>query len=263
MDLEKVDLLIKFALAAAGRQDPGQQELGPIHLVKYVYLADLAYAEKHGGETFTGIPWRFHHYGPWAVEVYTRIGPVTRAVGASERIFPSFYRDEDVVRWTLRDDELYEELDARLPVDVGRAIRAAVRTFGTDTYRLLDHVYKTAPMLRSAPGEPLDFCLSGTAVAERIPTYAAAPKAISLSTKEKKRRKESLENLRAKIQERLRSPKARELVAPPAPRYDEVFMEGQRWLDALAGDPLEPCEGELEFSDAIWKSSCRSDPGGP
>ncbi len=261
MSPEKIDLLIKFALATAGREDPGQQELGPIHLVKYAYLADLAYAEKHAGETFTGIPWRFHNFGPWAVEVYNRIGPVTRAVGAAERIFPSHYGDEDVVRWKLEDDELYEKLDALLPSDVGRAIRNAIHKFGSDTNSLLHHVYKTTPMLRAAPGEPLDFRLAGTIIAESSPVYSVEPEVAPLSTKEKKRRKEALENLRAKIQERLRAPKGRELVAPPAPRYDEEFQKGQRWLDALAGAPVKPGEGELEFSEEIWKSSFRSDPG--
>lgn len=263
MDLERVDLLIKFALAAAGREDPGQQELGPIHLVKYVYLADLAYAEKHAGETFTGIPWRFYHFGPWAAEVYNRIAPAIHDVGACERMFPSRYGNEDVVRWTLVNDELYDELDGQLPSEVGRAIRNAVHKFGDDTNSLLHHVYKTAPMLRAAPGEPLDFRFAGTVVAEPIPAYNAAPQAAPLSTKEKKRRKEAIASLRAKIQERLRMPKGPELVAPPAPRYDEEFLKGQCWLDALAGDPVEPCEGELEFSDAIWKSSFRSDPGAP
>lgn len=263
MDMKKVDLLIRFALAAAGREDPGQRELGPIHLVKYVYLADLAYAEKHVGETFTGIPWRFHHFGPWAVEVYNRLGPATHDAGACERMFPSRYGEEDVVRWTLENDELYEELDALLPSEVARAIRTNVHKFGGDTNSLLHHVYKTAPMLRASPGEVLDFRLSGVAVAEPIPAYPAAPQATPISAKEKKRRKEALASLRAKIQERLGASKTRDLVAPPAPRYDEEFLKGLRWLDSLAGDPVEPCKGELEFSEAIWKSSFRSDPGVP
>jgi hypothetical protein len=42
--------LLKYILAAAGQEDPGQCEVGPIHLIKYVYLADLIFAEKHGGK---------------------------------------------------------------------------------------------------------------------------------------------------------------------------------------------------------------------
>ena len=42
MDIKKVDLLLKYILAAAGQEDPGHREVGPIHLIKYVYSADLA-----------------------------------------------------------------------------------------------------------------------------------------------------------------------------------------------------------------------------
>jgi hypothetical protein len=45
---------LKYILAAAGQEDYGNREVGPIHLINYVYLADLAFAERHGGETFTG-----------------------------------------------------------------------------------------------------------------------------------------------------------------------------------------------------------------
>ncbi len=55
MDQDRIDHVIQLALLVAGREDdPFDRELGPIHLIKYVYLADLAYAERHGGETYTG-----------------------------------------------------------------------------------------------------------------------------------------------------------------------------------------------------------------
>jgi hypothetical protein len=50
MDINRVDLLIKYIFAAAGQEDYAYREVRPIHLVKYVYCADLAFAEKHGGE---------------------------------------------------------------------------------------------------------------------------------------------------------------------------------------------------------------------
>jgi hypothetical protein len=46
MDIRRVDLLLKYILAAAGQEDPGNREVGPIHLIKNVYLADLIFAEK-------------------------------------------------------------------------------------------------------------------------------------------------------------------------------------------------------------------------
>jgi hypothetical protein len=42
MDINKVELLLKYILVAAGQDDLGNREVGPIHLIKYVYLADLA-----------------------------------------------------------------------------------------------------------------------------------------------------------------------------------------------------------------------------
>ena len=83
MDIERVEKILKYILAAAGQEDPGQREVGPIHLIKYVYLADLIFAEKHEGETYTGAPWRFHHFGPWSPKVYSRIESGYK-VGGSE-----------------------------------------------------------------------------------------------------------------------------------------------------------------------------------
>ena len=48
MEINKVDLLLKYILASSGQEDYGNREVGPIYLIKYVYSADLAFAEKHG-----------------------------------------------------------------------------------------------------------------------------------------------------------------------------------------------------------------------
>jgi hypothetical protein len=37
MNIHKVDLVLKYILAAAGQEDFGNQEVGPIHLVKYIW----------------------------------------------------------------------------------------------------------------------------------------------------------------------------------------------------------------------------------
>lgn len=48
--------------------------------------------------------------------------------------------------------------------------------------------------------------------------------------------------LRALVKQRLQlNRRAGRLVPPdPAPRYDEVFAMGQRWLDQLAAEEVEP-----------------------
>ena len=63
-----------------------------------------------------------------------------------------------------------------------------------------------------------------------------------------------LSALREKVQERLaqRVAERRRAVSPP-PRYDELFVRGTEWLDALAGEPVETVEGELAVSSEVWK----------
>src|SRR3990172_1859752 len=133
MNSERVDLVLKYALALAGQEDDwARRELGPIHLLKYVYLADLAWAERHNGERYTGASWCFHKFGPWAAEVHARIAPVVADVAAIERLIQS-NEGEDFKRWKLEDARLLSSLDADLPLSVTSAVKAAVHRFGDDT----------------------------------------------------------------------------------------------------------------------------------
>lgn len=40
-------------------------------------------------------------------------------------------------------------------------------------------------------------------------------------------------------------------------RYDHVYVEGMKWLDGLAGEPLQEGEYIVQFSDEMWRSSTR------
>ena len=94
IDLQKVDLLIQYALLVAGEADDYQdRSLGPIHLLKYVYLSDLAYAKREQGQTYTGTPWKFHKFGPWSAEVHGRIEPALRLINADKLSFESDYEE--------------------------------------------------------------------------------------------------------------------------------------------------------------------------
>lgn len=255
MDLARVDQVIQFALLEAGRQDDRfERELGPIHLIKYVYLADLAHAERHDGETFTGAPWIFYHYGPWTQDVNARIEPSLSAIGAQRRIYESPKYEADVTRWTKADDTLHDQLENALPTEVANAVRRAVRKFGTDTNELLRAVYTTSPMLRARPRERLVF--EG---AQRR-TKVSGP-AVELTRKQEKRQQERLSEARALVAERLKAKRdarcGRSMVAEP--RYDAVFFEGIDWLDQQAGTP--PSEGakELELDDSVWTSATRGE----
>lgn len=248
--------LIQFVLAAAGQEDWGNRELSSIHIIKYIYLGDLAYAKRHEGKTFSGCPWKFHHYGPWCPALYQQIRPAIMAIDATERRFPSSYFDDDVIRWRIDDnDDLFFDLSKTIPREIAAAIRMAIHEHGCDTQSLLHHVYNTLPMLQAAPGEYLSFDQ-----APELPLMHVSAEKLTLSKKEKRERKQKIDDLKQRIQDRLTNKQQKPLVnADPPPRYDTVFEQGCQWLESLAGDPIEPGEGTLNIADSLWKSTARSD----
>ena len=254
MDSKKADLVIQYALAVAGEaEDFRDRELGPIHLLKFVYLADLAYARAER-QSFTGASWKFHKFGPWAVDVYQRIRPAIHSMGASERRF-SATANEEGVRWRVKDACLAKDLEPKLPWSVAREVKSAVHQYGSDTTGLLHFVYRTPPMLMAAPGETLNLLVEEARESVTVPVSTAETKLPEIS-KTKVKKLQAL--VRERLEERRRS---RMLVAPePAPRYDEVFTKGQDWLDGLAGDPVTAEKGQVHFSDEVWKSPGRRDP---
>ena len=253
----QVDLLIQYALLVAGEEDAlFDRQLGPIHLIKYVYLADLAHARRNDGKTFTGVDWQFYKFGPWSQSVNERIEPALLAIQADKQSFPSDYGDkDDWVRWSLRDDQLLREIEREIPSCVSLAVKRDVHKFGKDTPDLLDYVYSTPPMLSAAPNEYLDFSL----VEARLPDETNGQHQLridSLSNKKKKKLKDRIRALRE--QRKSREHEGQKLINPVKhPRHDDVFNEGVAWLDELAGPQMEAGEKVAEFSDEVWKSPTR------
>ncbi len=257
MTSNPIDLIIQFALLQAGEEDDlFDRQLGPIHLIKYVYLADLHYARRHEGDSFTGIDWRFYNFGPWSAEVYERIPSALKIIGAEENRFPSDYEErKDWIRWHIRDKDRLERIRRELPAEITLALRRDVHKFKKDTPELLQHVYSTKPMLNAAPNELLDFSLAidDTSV---VTADAFSPRFAALSTNKKKRFKERMAALRDKHVERVRNQPEKPLTAAAGP-YDEVFTEGVAWLDGLTDAPQLGSELEVEFDDSVWKSQTR------
>lgn len=245
-DDRRIDLVLAYALALAGHEEPSVA-LAPIHLVKYTYIADLAYAERHGSATFTGVPWTFHYFGPWAVPVYVRIAPVVADVRAVEQRYEYPGTDERV-RYLLRDVDP-QRLEERLPADVCSALKRAIRTHGADTASLLQAVYLTAPMLRAAPGDVLDFAPDHVAEAPADTDPQAAP----ASKRAVREHRDRVRAVRARVRERLAARRAARATTPP-PRYDDVFVEGQAWLNSLAGEPLADGEVALVVDENVWRT---------
>lgn len=250
MDPARTEAVFGYALAVAAQADhPRDRELGPIHLLKYLYLADLAYAEVHEGESYSGVDWRFHKFGPWAVEAFQQILPAMAGLQAECREFAGRHQ-EDTVRWSVSADRL-ERGEAGLPLEVARSVADAVRSFGSGTSALLHHVYRTPPMLRARPGDHLDLRPEVEGVEEEETLPAEPLPEIKLS-------KTRVKKMREEVQRRLAKKRdvRRTVVPQPPPRYDEVFAEGVARLD---GPEPEPRRGKLSFSGEVWTSRARGD----
>lgn len=257
--IRRIDEVFQYALARAARADDSRdRELGPIHLLKYAYLADLAFAKRNSGATYTGTDWRFYHFGPWSAEAKDRIWPAIGAAGAEERSIPSAYGD-DYLRYrfsALRAEAIEAAISRALPVQVSVAIDNAVQEHGADTADLLRHVYLTPPMLAARPGEVLDF----TSAVERDEPPTSSTPSVWRTKSEKRRRVDALAAGRVKIRQLLAKRRSERVVPHPPPRYDEVFLAGLEAADREAGAPPGPSSGTLSFDDSVWSSSQRRDP---
>lgn len=257
VDINRIDLIIQFSLLVAGEEDDNfSRQLGPIHLIKYVYLADLCYAKRNNGDSFTGIDWQFYKFGPWAAAAYDRIEPALYAIHAIKSEFPSDYEGkDDWVRWDLQDNSLVDEKRRLLPPAITVNLTSYIRKFGKDTPSLLGFVYKTKPMLAAAPNEYLDLSLE----VEHKETFQKSDSSLrmdNLSNKKKKELKQKMASLRELHKQRkLDKPK---LVNPVQnPRYDKIFQNGVEWLESLAGEQFSSGDISVEFSNEVWKSKTR------
>lgn len=256
-DATRVDLIIRYALLVAGEEDNFlDRQLGPIHLIKYVYLADLFYAQANQGKTFTGVPWKFYKFGPWSLTVNDRIEPALNVLNAYRQSLPSDYGDKnDWVRWSKQDKNLLVEHERMLPACIVMHLRRDIHKYTKDTPCLLDHVYKTTPMLSAAPNEDLDFM---QAVDTAITTTMGTPhlRMDALSAKAKKKFAEKMRTLRER-HDNSKSANTKIITPVSKPRYDEIYEEGLLWLDSLAGEPLTFGKVTAEFSTDVWKSPTR------
>jgi len=257
LNIKRLDSLLQYILTVAGQSERFERELGIIHLIKYVYLADLAYARSHNGETYTGLEWTFHNFGPWSVECFKRIEPALKAISAKSRTKESPKYD-DSVRWSVDDYELFHELNNKMDLVVAGAVQKYFRKFGNDTYGLLDFVYKTGPMLNAAPEEILDF--KHAVISDTISETEESK--IELTARQKKMLRQKIADFKIQLNKRLDDKiKSRKFAdCPLPPRYDDIFFEGLAKLDEAAGIP--PAEGEYlaVFAKDVWKSKARHDP---
>tara|TARA_Y100000114_G_C11620108_1_gene259267 strand:- start:149 stop:691 length:543 start_codon:yes stop_codon:yes gene_type:complete len=173
---------------------------------------------------------------------------------ANKQSFESDYGDEDWHRWSLRNERLLADKKGSLPAAITLRLDRDIHKYLKDTPSLLDYVYKTPPMIHAAPNEHLDFSLA----CEQMDGESDSPKLRieSLSNKKQKKFKEKMSTLREEFQKRkANKPK---LVSPvEEPRHDDVFIEGVKWLESLAGDDFSSKKLTVKFSPDVWKSKTR------
>lgn len=248
---ENVDLVVKYALLIAGQGDDfASRRLGPIHLLKYVYLADLYYAERNNGKLFSEASWEFYHFGPWSLAVHQRIGTATASIMAQKFTHSSSYSDDDFIRWEKSDDDLLRRISREIPSVITVRLKNDIRKYGKETELLLDYVYRTEPMLNAAPHEKLDFTVvNHTSIKEKPENVSLRIEKIS--NNKKKALHQKLKTLKDRVK-----PK-KQLKPVTNSRFDDVFNTGVNWLDSLAGDVFPEGNMVASFSDDVWKSSTR------
>ena len=256
MNRRRVYDIIQYSLLVAGQEDDFfDRDLGQIHIIKYVYLADLAYAQYNKGNTYTGIEWKFHNFGPWNTDLYSCIDPALEEIGATRRVIENLHDGgKDFVRYSLGSYDLFEAKERSLPLVISGHLQSAIHTYKKDTPALLDHVYKTLPMTMAAPGERLDF---SSVVVEKPEQPAQELKWDALTIKKKKKFNAAMEAIRKKRDGRRKKAEASYIESPVQPLFDAVYEEGVEWLDNLEGEKIPEQEFEAHFSDEIWSSESR------
>jgi hypothetical protein len=254
-DKEKIDQILQYALLVSGQGGEWfERALSPIHLIKYLYLADMDHAKFNNGETFTGIDWKFHHFGPWSVEAFLQLDEALSPLGAEKQTFQSNYGDKDYTRWSVRfDEEKFNVLKRQLPLGIKQSVQHYVGNYRNNTTALLHFVYATPPMLNAAPEESLDF--TSVVVEKREAPEAYVPYIERLSSRKKKKLKQGMGELRERFMQKVAE--SREYPSPDSSRVDAVYEEGMAWLDGLAGEPFPEQGATVHFSDEIWKSAAR------
>jgi hypothetical protein len=127
-------------------------------LVKFIYLIDLYHARLNGGQTLTGFPWRFIHYGPYCREAMQCIDQAVNEGLICKETYDSYFGDDKEYNIFSCKNEKAVKIEESIHIGILGQIQKAIRTLGDDTPQLLDYVYfDTEPMANAQKGDLLDF----------------------------------------------------------------------------------------------------------
>jgi hypothetical protein len=209
------------------------ESLTTLRLVKYLYLADLYWAREHEGQTLTGWPWGFVHYGPFTGEALDAIQYAVRTGLVAAQPFRSKYTDEERHLYTVEDDRAAALADS-LPDTVLGPLRDTIRRWADDTPALLDYVYfHTEPMAEARPGERLDFT-------KAVKTEDPRPVQMrQLSGHQIRKAKEAARALAARYRKSVEAARVHEAAA----LYDDDFVNALRAMGDAEPSRSEPVKG--------------------
>lgn len=155
MDITKVTTLVQALLNFA--QEQGSSGLTITSLTKLIYLADVYYARKNNGETYSGTEWKFHHFGPYSFQlsetIEKKIPNVQVEAGETRDQGHSFklIKLSDYAKTATMED-------TKLGIGITSALQSNVKNFSGNLNSLLEYVYfHTEPMEGATPGDKLDF----------------------------------------------------------------------------------------------------------
>jgi len=127
-------------------------------LVKFIYLVDLYNARLKDGDTLTGFPWKFIHYGPYCSEAMDFIEQAVHQNLINMETYDSLYQADNDYHMFSCNDENADNLKDSFHIGVLVQIQKVIKKFGDDTPQLLDYVYfHTEPMMGVKKGDLLDF----------------------------------------------------------------------------------------------------------
>jgi len=208
--------------------------LSTISLVKYLYLADLYYAEETGGQTLTGLPWIFYHYGPYCTDSFRVIDEAVTHGVINATNYESKYEEGAEYKWYSSVDEYEPKID--IPTHVWLSLASNIANFA-ETRDLMNYVYfETAPMQHAKEKAPLDF-----SVARKI---KPEPPIVMNKLSAKKIR------IAHDILSRIRQSRIKNSTISSAdlvPVYDEAYYKFTKTLDDECETPI--ISGKLIFFD--------------
>lgn len=254
MNKQNIDKIYQFAVLVAGDLDDFvSSRLGPIHLLKYLYLADLCHAKRTFGESYSGIEWQFYNFGPWSSEAHARMEESLKYIHVDVNELDSKYGEGEIKRFYKKDDFLLKDIRRAIPTHITIELSKQIKLHSSDTASLLHEVYATPPMLHAAPGEKLQMYTPKYFEIEKKPVLQLAED--SLSNKAKKRLKEKLAKAKTSISQKANR---EELINPsPSPRYDKLYAEGLEKLNSLETEEFTEAQIEVQFDSTVWKSGAR------